>query len=495
MRSAVDCLANLLRRAWNGEFVCRARLRHLLPPLGLGVLAATLMFWKLGEGSLFNWDEATYAQVAREMVWTKDLFTLHRNGVLFLEKPPLYIWLTVMAYKVFGVNEFAARLWAAVSGVGTVLGTYFIGARLYSRRVGLAAGVLLLGVSNLAYSHGYNFVSLSRIGQMDIPLTFAIVVATYLGWLGLDRPKYLVWMGVPVGVGLMTKSVVALFPWVVVALVSLLCRGRRGLERWQLWAGLALALGIALPWHAGQVALHGREFLDEYVGKHLLRRAAQPLETEYHRQSVTYYLDIIRKGFPFWCWLMIPAGVHFAYRLLRERDRSALLIMASILLPLVAFSLVQTKIGWYVVIVYPALALMVASFVVKVLGRRYGLLFVLIAMLALNPRLPSPRDGSARQKHVASAIPYLAGPEDLILSYEGMNDHVMPADLFYAERLVTIVDGGEEDLRDRLAQLGTESAFVLTTTNTWHEGLPGEVVRQSGPQLLVSVRAESGASR
>jgi len=488
-------ILNLVEGTWEREIGWRVKLRHLLPPLGLGLLAAALMFWKLGEGSLFNWDEATYAQVAREMVWTKDVFSLHRNGVPFLEKPPLYIWLTVMAYKVFGVSEFAARFWAAVSGIGVVLGTYFVGAQLYSRRVGLAAGVLLLGVNNLAYSHGYNLLSLSRIGQMDVPLTFAIVVAMYLGWLGLERPKYLVWMGVPVGVGLMTKSAVALFPWTIVALLSVLTQGRRGLGRWQLWVGLLLAVGIALPWHAGQVALHGREFLDVYVGKHLLGRSLSTLDEQYHRQDAAYYLRNICKGFPFWCWLMVPALAYSVHRILRERDRAAIFVLAWILLPLCLFSLVQTKIGWYIVIVYPALTLMVAAFVEKVLGRRYGWTFVLVAMLLLNPRLPSPRDGSAKHKYVASAIPYLVGQGDVVLSYEGMNDFVMPADLFYAERLVTVVSGGEKDLRDRLTQLDTGCAFVLTTTNTWHEGLPGEIVRQTGSHLLVSVCPEGGVSQ
>jgi len=488
-------IVNLVEGAWEREMGWRVKLRHLLPPLGLGLLAAALMFWKLGEGSLFNWDEATYAQVAREMVWTKDLLTLHRNGAPFLEKPPLYIWLTVMAYKVFGVNEFAARFWAAASGVGVVLGTYFVGARIFSRRVGLAAGLLLLGVNNLAYSHGYNFLSLSRIGQMDVPLTFSIVVAMYLGWKGLDRPKYLITMGVPVGVGLMIKSVVALFPWVIIALLSLLILGRRGLGRWQLWVGLLLALGIALPWHVGQVVLHGREFLDMYVGKHLLGRSLLTLDEHYHRQDAAYYLRIICEGFPFWCWLMIPALAHSVYRVLRKRDRAVLLILAWILLPLGLFSLVQTKIGWYAVIVYPAVALMIAAFIEKVLGRRYGWACVLVAMLLLNPRLPSPRDGSSWHKHVASAIPYLAGRDDMVLSYEGMIDFVMPANLFYAGRLVTAVSGGEEDLRNRLAQLDTECAFVLTTTSAWHEGLPGEIVRQSEPHLLVSVCPESGVSQ
>ncbi len=488
-------IIDLVGGAWEREISWRAKLRHLVPPLGLGLLAAALMFWKLGEGSLFNWDEATYAQVAREMIWTRDVFTLYRNGAPFLMKPPLFIWLTVVAYKIFGVNEFAVRFWSAMSGVGVVLGTYFLGAKLYSRRVGLAAGVLLLGINNLAYSQGYNFLSLARIGHMDVPVILMIVVTMYLGWLGAERPKYLVWMGVPLGLGMMIKNVAALFPLGGLVLLIWITQGKRGMRRWQLWAGLLLAFGIALPWHVGQLIIHGVEFVDVYVSEQLLGRAVRTLCTEYHLQDAFYYLRTICQGFPFWCWLMIPALAYSLYRILRERDRSALFILGWVLPPLIVLSSVQTKIGWYVIIVYPALALMVASFVEKVLGRRYGWVFILVVMLVLNPRLPSPRDGSASQKYVASAIPYLAEQDDVIMSYDGMNDFVLPADLFYAERLVTIVSGGEEALTARLAQLDAGCAFVLTTTDTWHAGLPGEIVRQSGVHLLVSVCPEGGVSQ
>jgi len=495
MQRAVMSIRDLVEGAWEREIGWRVKLRHLLPPLGLGLLATLLMFWKLGEGSLFNWDEATYAQVAREMIWTRDVFTLHRNGALFLMKPPLFIWLTVAAYKIFGINEFAVRFWSAMSGVGVVLGTYFLGTKLYGRRVGLAAGMLLLGINNLAYSQGYNFLSLARIGHMDVPVLFMIMVAMLLGWLGVERPKYLVWMGVPLGLGMMIKNVVALFPLGGLALLIGITQGKRGMRRWQLWAGLLLAFGIALPWHVGQLIIHGTEFMDVYVSEQLLGRAVRTLCTEDHLQDAFYYLRTICRGFPFWCWLMIPALVYSLYRILKERDRSALFILGWVLPPLIMLSSVQTKIGWYVIIIYPALALMVASFVEKVLGRRYGWVFILVVMLVLNPRLPSPRDGSASQKYVASAIPYLAEQDDVIMSYEGLNDFVLPADLFYAERLVTVVSGGEQDLLDRLAQLKTGCAFVLTNTNTWHEGLPGEIVRQSGSHLLVSVCPEDGVAQ
>lgn len=494
MREVVTRLISRAGRAWDSEVRAKVRLRYLVPPLALGLLASALVFWRLGEGSLFNWDEATYADLAKQILLTDDWFTLHRNGLPFFKKPPLYMWLTALTYKIFGINEFAARFWSAVSGVGVVLGTYFIGSKLFDRRVGLAAGVLLLGINNYPHSHGYNFLSLCRVGHLDMPLTLAVLATLYLGWLGLERPRLLLWMGVPLGVGLMIKNVAALFPWCIIVLLIAVTQGWRGLKRWQLWAGLGLGLGIALPWHLGQAMLHGKIFVEKYLVWEILTRTVESLETPMHTGGWTFYLNVIRWGFPIWSWLMIPGVVYLGYRWLRKGSRAALLVLIWTGVPLVLYTLAGTKIGWYVVMVYPALTLLTALFIQRVLGRRIGLIAVLVGMLLLNPRLPGPREGSPEYKDLALAMNYMARPEDVVLSFDSRADFIPPAFLFYADRHVTLIEGGgEEDLLGQVAGLDAGRALVLTNSEIWHEGLPGEIVRQWGTRIAVVVDPRSGA--
>ncbi|MGL5888758.1 MAG: ArnT family glycosyltransferase, partial [Bacteroidia bacterium] len=64
----------------------------------------------LGYAQLFDWDEINFAECAREMMVTGDYTTVQINFEPFWEKPPLFIWMQVLCMKVFGVNEFAARL-------------------------------------------------------------------------------------------------------------------------------------------------------------------------------------------------------------------------------------------------------------------------------------------------------------------------------------------------------------------------------------------------
>jgi 4-amino-4-deoxy-L-arabinose transferase-like glycosyltransferase len=54
--------------------------------------------------------DATHAEAAREMARTNDFVTLKVNGVRYLEKAPLPYWVSAIAIKMFGENEFAVRL-------------------------------------------------------------------------------------------------------------------------------------------------------------------------------------------------------------------------------------------------------------------------------------------------------------------------------------------------------------------------------------------------
>ena len=53
-------------------------------------------------------DEPRYAQVAREMLDRGDWITPTLGGFNWFEKPALFYWL--IGYKLFGINEFSARL-------------------------------------------------------------------------------------------------------------------------------------------------------------------------------------------------------------------------------------------------------------------------------------------------------------------------------------------------------------------------------------------------
>ena len=86
------------------------------------IVAALLLFVPfLGAVHLFDWDEINFAECAREMLSSGNYLSLQMNYQPFWEKPPLFIWMSALSMKVFGVNEFAARFPNALCGVITLV--------------------------------------------------------------------------------------------------------------------------------------------------------------------------------------------------------------------------------------------------------------------------------------------------------------------------------------------------------------------------------------
>lgn len=101
------------------------------------VLLGTIFYLPfLGGVHLFDWDEINFAEAAREMIVSGDYFHVQIDYLPFWEKPPLFIWMQVLAMKLFGVNEFAARFPNAICGITTLLFLFSIGKKLHGRSFG-----------------------------------------------------------------------------------------------------------------------------------------------------------------------------------------------------------------------------------------------------------------------------------------------------------------------------------------------------------------------
>lgn len=108
----------------------------------MALVLAVVWFASTGTRSLISPDEGRYAALALEMMRSGDWITPRLNGLLYFEKPPMQYWIGALFFHVFGVSEFAARLWPATAGFLTVLLVGFTGARLWNRETGIRAAAI-----------------------------------------------------------------------------------------------------------------------------------------------------------------------------------------------------------------------------------------------------------------------------------------------------------------------------------------------------------------
>jgi 4-amino-4-deoxy-L-arabinose transferase-like glycosyltransferase len=319
-------------------------------------LSSFILFHDLGKGSLWEWDEAIYASVAKEMVADGDYLSLHLNGHYWPEKPPLIIWCIGVTYNVFGINEFSARLPAAIFSLLSVLLIYFIGERFFNHWVGLVSGLFL--ITNL------HFLIVSRTAMLDAPMTFFISAALLLFWLGQEKPIYFIFSGIAIGLAVMAKGLVGFFPLPIIFFYILLCSRYVLLKKPLFWALSIIALLIPIPWHIHQVLTHGQEFIQYYFNYNLFARATRVIEG--HSGTVFYYIKYVFEHF-FTPWLclsfvvLLSSGLKLFYSFREKKYDPIYFLLIWFLIPLLFFSLAKTKVAGYVIPCYIPLALITAK--------------------------------------------------------------------------------------------------------------------------------------
>lgn len=194
--------------------------------------------------------DAILAQGARNMLTSGDWVTPRLDGVIYLEKPPLYYWPLAVSYKIFGVHDWAARIPIALSVIALTLLTTAFGVWAFGRRAGFYAGLCL--------STCIGLFLFTRILIPDVLLTLTIALAMWAFLRALDQqePHPRFWAGVlaaSLGTGLLVKSLVALVFPIAGGLIYLFLTKqfflRRTWQRLRPIRGFFIVLLIAAPWH------------------------------------------------------------------------------------------------------------------------------------------------------------------------------------------------------------------------------------------------------
>lgn len=229
--------------------------RKYLPDLLVIVflsLTLPLFFYKLGQSSLVSWDEAWYAQIAKNILTSGNIFNLWWNDMAYYDHPPAGFWLIAIGEAIFGFNEFGARVASAVSGFVCLIAVYFLGKELFNKAVGFA--------SALALCSAVWFLFRARSGNLDIFLTMFFVLTLFFALKGAKDSRYLLPFSISFGLLVLTKTIV---PFTIIpALVIVFWRSKIRREEWFLPAVVFFI--IVGSWAFSQ-RLINQDFLKRYL--------------------------------------------------------------------------------------------------------------------------------------------------------------------------------------------------------------------------------------
>jgi len=318
--------------------------RELLILTALGGFFFIFGNWVL---SLTSPDEGRNAYAALHMLKSGDWIAPYYNCRPRFEKPPLLYWLTAISFKLFGVNEFAARLPSGIAAVGTAITTYLIAKKIFNKKAALYSGLIFL-----LFVH--NWVE-SRSATPEMLLVFFSTLGVYLF---LTERFTLSWLAL--GLAFLAKGPVGVALPVAVYYLWKLAE-ERNFKRTTLKVaknllnakGLILFTLVGASWYLLMLQKFGWDYFYAFFVKQNLDRFLGKLGA--HHYPFWYYLPIVITSIVLFLPLLPKVVLKF--------DKKLLPPLAWFTFVLLFYSISKEKLHHYVLFAYPPLAVLLAAYI------------------------------------------------------------------------------------------------------------------------------------
>ena len=346
-----------------------------LPPMGIIQLRALikqhylfsiltgisifLFFFELGSRSFEVRDVHRFAEIAQEMLQNGNWLILYKHDEIYMNKPPMFMWLIAL-FSSPGqhVTPLTARLPGAIAGLASILITFSFVKKFSNKRAAFIAGVVL------ATTQRYFWYG--RTSIPDMLFTAFIMLALYSFYLGYRHKKdFYIGVHFFTFLATLTKGPLAIiFIFGIIAIFLALQRDIRAMKemKWQ-W-GIILFVTITGLCFAFCLKVGFEPFIAT-IKREFLTRVNDPIT---HSEPFYYYFVNIWTDFLPWS-LFIPFAVIFAYKKWREGDDFITLTFCWTILIFVFLCTSKAKHSRYMLPLYPAFSIILASLIDDTLKR------------------------------------------------------------------------------------------------------------------------------
>lgn len=330
-----------------------------------------IRFISLGCYPLADPTEARYAEIARLMVETGNWITPQiSRGIPFWGKPPLSTWASALSMKIFGFNEFAARLPSFLFAFAIIILVW----HLASRQRGKDYALIVITVLFTSFL----FLISSGAVMTDLAMFMGTTLSMVAFWQAMHTKGsacriwgYYFFIGM--AVGLLAKGPVAL----------VLAGGPIGL--WVLWQrkwipawhclpwikGLILTMALAMPWYwLAEIKTPG--FLQYFIiGEHWQRFMVPGWKGDLYGHAHNKIYGTI---WLYWLGSTCPWSLIFFGSLLQKKGRRQFMKHLSLhnpwisylflwaIFPMIFFTMAGNILWTYVLPGLPAFALIMTEF-------------------------------------------------------------------------------------------------------------------------------------
>jgi len=338
----------------------------------LAVLA--IIYWMGMHLTLMDVDSSTYALLSKQMFQSGHYLELYLNGKDYLDKPPLVFWSACLAYKLFGIHDWAYRLPSVLCLALGIYSTYRYARIFYSEQAAKMAALIM--ASCMA-----SYVMTSDV-RIDTMLTGWVMfsmwqLAEFNRSLNL---KNILLGGVGVGLAMMTKGPIGLIiPVTAFAAEFIYKRQWKSFFRWQYLLAVLMIAVVLIPMSYGlyeQFDLHPEKVMYDRTGTSGLRFFywTQSFgritgESSWNNNPDPFFLyHSFLWSFAPWCVFFIPAlftEIKNKIKNYRTPEDTEIITLAGFLLILIFLSRSKYQLPHYTFAIHPLAAVMTANYLDK----------------------------------------------------------------------------------------------------------------------------------
>lgn len=313
---------------------------------------------------ILQWDEGRLAVSSFEMSNSHNwiVTTINDKPDNISTKPPLMIWLQVLMMKVVGTNELAVRLPSALAALGTCLLLFFFFTKKNKEPLlGLICAIVLVTTQGYVTFHG------TRTGDYDSLLTMLMLGYTIFFFLYLDegKRKYLYITFFLLILSALTKGIQSLIflPGLFIYAIYKM-KLATILKQKEFYFGIVAFLFFVIGYYLLRDHF-SPGYIDAVKREELGGRYNAVLGS--HVGDEWFYYDLlVNDFFHEWYLLVLPgiiAGLCNKQKWIKEITiYSAILVFTYLLV----ISGAKTKISWYLMPIFPFLAMIVGVFLFSI---------------------------------------------------------------------------------------------------------------------------------
>lgn len=219
--------------------------------------------------------ETRYATIAANMLTNNDYVIprLYEGNSLdtYFSKPPLHFWLTSIAFKFFGIDEWTARLASFLSLIAICFCLVIIGKKLWNDNTGIISAIFCASSPLIFLMSGGSHVDMTFTACVTIALS-AFILRVHNSSSFKMNEIYSAIFFIATALSFLTKGPVGLVLILLPIALWILCTKSYSVFKLPSWKfGIILFLVITIPWfYLAEKASPG--FLEYYfINENLLR--------------------------------------------------------------------------------------------------------------------------------------------------------------------------------------------------------------------------------